>query len=569
MLQNTIKAIFTSIALFFIIANNINAQTCKVPKKEVKIRVFGDSWAHFPVIYKAYDSALVQYGFPEYISNGDFTVLISMNSEAFLYPIAKALWQPQIEKDGRDGTPLMVISLLGNDIAFKIRKDKPLSILDAPLAEAKTNMDTIFDFIHEKCPNMKILWMCYDFPNFVDPIIDYPWNPYAEMWEDKDRFTPAEVNPFINYMAHLQDSLVGVWNRPYLHFVNNVGLMQYMYGQPTPLRVAPFGTYPKYSVPFPGGDENYPTPHAAMGLGGIDTYHLSPQGYTFLASYQMRKFFMDYLREDKDTTIQSLGGNYDGYVSTTSTGNQSIKVGKTAGQETSKGITTFNTAFIEDDIRIKKASLFIRRKEGNYKSYPNQLYPNNIKLDIISGTFGNETIELSDFNATSSKEDIACAFGNTSRDNYSIRFDIHEEALQYINKNGLTQFRISIVDTAQGESIVHYYTGDTSMYDAPYLDLYYDSNRIVSSIKEIKNHNITIYPNPTKNIVNIERLNSSDFANNLNIRVYSTSGNQLMHIEHKKSDKVQINLKDIANGNYILRIDDGSSFISEQILKYE
>lgn len=549
---------------FQLVAQN----SCKPPKKEVKIRVMGDSWAHFPVIYQAYDSALVQYGFPEYVSNGEWTSLISMNSEAFLHPLAKALWMPQIEQDGKNNIPLMIISLLGNDIAFKIKKGAPLSVLDAPFQEAKTNMDTIFDFIHEKCPNMQILWMCYDLPNFVDPIIDYPWNPYKEMWDNKNQPTPADINPFMNYMAYLQDSLLGVWNRPYIHFINNVGLMQYMYGQTTPLRVPPYGTYPPYTAPLPGGFVDYPSPHAAMGLGGIDTYHLSPQGYTFLASYQMRKFFMDYLRPDKDTTIQSLGGSYDGFVTQNGvTGTNKITIGKDAENVGIKGIITFNTDFIEDDRKINKASLFIRRKDGNYKSYNRTLYPTNFKLDIISGTIGNEAIEAGDYNATMSLEDIACTRGNTFRDNYTLRFDLSEAALAYINKNGLTQFRLSVLDTAQGESIINYYTGDTSQYEAPYLDIYYDSVRIISAIKELKNELISVYPNPVESIVNITDLNKTSLKNKIVLRLYTTDGKEVFSEQRHKFETIQLNLKSLSSGLYQLRIDDGEHYITHKILK--
>lgn len=557
--------IILSVCSFFMYAQN----TCKPHKKQVKIRVFGDSWAHFPVIYHAYDSALVQYGFPEYVSKGDFTVLISMNSEAFLNPFAKALWMPQIEQDGRDNIPLMIISLLGNDIAFKFKKNFPVSILDAPFAEAKTNMDTIFDFIHEKCPDMQILWMCYDYPNFVDPIIDYPWNPYREIWDNKGQFTPAEINPFVKYMAQLQDSLLQVWNRPYLHFVNNVGLMQYMYGQPTPLRVAPFGTYPPRSVPFPGGDENYPTPYAAMGLGGIDTYHLSPQGFTFLASYQMRKFFMEQLRKERDTTIQSMGGEFDGYVTQNGIiGNEHITVGKNAQDVQHKGIFTFNTEVIPDNKKIIKASLFIRRQSGNYNSFRTNYYPTNFKLDIMSGNIGiNPTIEAEDFNASTSLEDITCALGNTSRDNYSIRFDIKGAALDYINKNGFTQFRLSITDTASGESMINYFTGDTTEFEAPYLDLYYDPIEIISAIKEIKNEKVTIFPNPVKNTVNINDLNKTSLKNKVAIRIFSTDGREIFHIEKNKNDLIQLNLQSLNSGIYQIRIDDGEQFITDKIIK--
>lgn len=121
---------------------------------------------------------------------------------------------------------------------------------------------------------------------------------------------------------------------------------------------------PARSVPFPGGDIRYPSPHIAMGLGGIDAYHLSPDGFTVLAEFYVRKFISNYLRRNKDTTIHSLGQNFDGWVDEgTNTGTGNVLIGKNNQQLATKGIFSFNTAVIPANKKVKKAVLFFKKKK--------------------------------------------------------------------------------------------------------------------------------------------------------------------------------------------------------------
>src|SRR5206468_981666 len=156
------------------------------------------------------------------------------------------------------------------------------------------------------------------------------------------------------------DSVVHAYNLPYMHFFNNLGLMQWHYGQEPALRYPPYASYAPHSVPFPGGRWDCPSPHVAMGLNGLDTYHLGPGSFTVLADFYLRKYISNYLRRARDTTAHSEGADKDGWVrSDNQTGIGEIQLGK-SGPTITKGIISFNTGFIPADKRIKKASLFIK-----------------------------------------------------------------------------------------------------------------------------------------------------------------------------------------------------------------
>ncbi|MCC6571112.1 MAG: hypothetical protein IT274_05770, partial [Chitinophagales bacterium] len=59
------------------------SQDACAKKIEPRIRLVGDSWAHFPAIYQAYDSALAKYGFPDMYTKSSGSALISMTAETW------------------------------------------------------------------------------------------------------------------------------------------------------------------------------------------------------------------------------------------------------------------------------------------------------------------------------------------------------------------------------------------------------------------------------------------------------------------------------------------------------
>lgn len=555
------KLIFTLATVFSLIYFILptNAQDACKARRSAHIRLVGDSWLHFPAIYHAYDSALAKYGFPDYFAVSDGSVLISMTAETWWQnPLARFALEASINSDAARPIDIIMVSLGGNDVAFKIRHGDSLSVLDNSLNKAKLLMDSIFDFIHQKYPNGQIIWQSYDYPNFNDPCIDFPWDPYCNLWESHGYPTPYEINRFLGYISNYQDSIISSYQKPYMHFYNALGLMQWQYGQTTPLRFEPYGTYPPHSVPFPGGNINYPSPHVAMGLLGIDTYHLNQQGFTYLAEYYMRKFISNYLRRNRDTTFRSLGTIEDGWVDANGvSGTGDVLVGKRNSVD-AKGIFSFNTADIPDNKIIKKASLFLKVKTLKNPYRLGLFFPQNFSLEIKNGTFGSDGIQAGDYNDTPSATDIACFAGNLIGDGYALRADILPSALQHINKSGITQFRLSTSD----DNLLTFYNGDTTEFEGPYLDIYYDTTEIavISGVKHNSSvdQTLKVFPNPANTEINIQ-LNNKDWnAKNSTVKIYNTQGAEVYTTTFDKllQSNFKLDISQLAEGGYFISVED-------------
>jgi hypothetical protein len=499
----------------------VNAQQACQQRTSAHIRLIGDSWMHFPAIYQAYDSALAKYGFPDYFAVSDGSALISMTAETWWQqPLARFALEAALQSDAARPIDIVLVSLGGNDVGFPFDANDSLEVVDDDLMELTPLMDSIFDFVHQKIPNAQIIWQGYDFPNFTDPCIEYIWNPYCDTWNDNSNFTPYQINRFVYYFTDYQDSIIRGYNKPYMHFYDFNGLMQYRYGQTTPLRYPPYGTYPPKSVPFPGGDINYPTPQVAMGLFGNDAYHLGPQSYTYMAEFYMRSFISNYFRRDRDTTIYSMGQNFDGWADVNNiSGTGDVLVGKRNTSTDTKGIFSFNTAFIPDNKKIKKASVFFKLKTLK-TAYPSGVnFPQNFSLDIKSGAFGNPEIEGIDYTSVATSTDVACFAGRLIGNDYGLRADLLPEALSQINKNGITQFRLSTSD----DNLLTFFNGDTTAFEGPYLDIYYDTTAIISGVtnKQNINNTLSVFPNPVKNEITVQ-VNKEWLYSKSVINIYNT-----------------------------------------------
>ncbi|MBK9329018.1 MAG: T9SS type A sorting domain-containing protein [Sphingobacteriales bacterium] len=535
--------------LFFGIASSQNA--C-LKKTEPHIRLVGDSWAHFPALYQAYDSALAKYGFPDYYSRSSGSVLISMTAESWWqFPLTKLAMQTALEDDIGKPIDIVMVSLGGNDVAFKIRKGDSLNVLDVSLNKAKLFMDSIFDFIHTTLPNAQVIWQSYDYPNFNDPCIDYPWDPYCDLWKDKGYPSPYEINRFMNYLTDYMDSSIQSYNNPKFHFFNSLGLMQWQYGQTTALRYPPYGTYPPRSVPFPRGNIDYPSPHTAMGLNGIDTYHLGPHSYTVLAEFYMRKYINNYLRRNRDTSFYSAGSNEDGWVTSTGqTGTGEIQIANNGISKT-KGIVSFNTSSIPDDKVIKKASLFLRTKSVS-KTYSGAVvFPQDFTLDIKQGTFGTSEPEAGDFSETASLSNVACAAGSLRGNEYALRFDLDPQALKFINKTGITQFRLEVLNN----NVIKFFNGDTLELEGPYLDIHYDTTAVISGVinKTNTDKSLQVFPNPAKDEIRL-KWNKEPESKNARFSIYNTQGKLVWAESYDRlpGEELQINISHLPDGGYII-----------------
>lgn len=90
----------------------------------------------------------------------------------------------------------------------------------------------------------------------------------------------------------------------------------------------------------------------------------------------------------------------------------------------------------------------------------------------------------------------------------------------------------------------------------------------VGTSEMIANSDFTIYPNPTKDELTIEFLNTKE--NNLTLEIYTILGKKVLqkHVEISSSTSIfHLNLENEANGVYFLKIISKNSSLTKQVLK--
>lgn len=76
------------------------------------------------------------------------------------------------------------------------------------------------------------------------------------------------------------------------------------------------------------------------------------------------------------------------------------------------------------------------------------------------------------------------------------------------------------------------------------------------------NHQINIFPNPSKVELTVEYVNS--FSNNLNIEIYNTNGKLELTEEFNPLNKITINVRDLPAGIYFIALKDNQKTIATQ-----
>lgn len=518
-----------------------------------KVMVIGDSWAYFSWLYKAFRESLKKFGHADKLDDGMRTTAIGARGETFLDPRVKSnvIYRLIAKKD----IEAVVLYLGGNDFMWAWDAGDPWEDLAARWDFVTRKYDTIITYIRETRPDVMIIAASYDYPNFVDPIVDFPWNPYYDTWAGLGFPTPFQANEALNFIEVKRERWCDSIGIKYL---NNLGLMQYTFGQKDPLPIWPYDPYPPQSVPFPGGDWNYPTPQEAMGLLGIDAYHLGPEGYFVIANQAMREYLHALFRKNVSQTFRS-DGRYDGWVTDRGqSGTGEIRMGINKEGRRVKGILTFYTADIPEDAEVYHASLFVTRKRvvgGNpIKDAP---FPDNGQIDIKTGVFGSSVMpEAGDFSEAADMDDVGCFVGAAYKNDFAFRVDFREEALPLINKNGVTQFRISFDPVGNAQRMGVYYGGiELDPYHTPYLDIYYRVNgeEVVTSIPlhQGSQPTVSIYPNPATDMVNIAGLGA---VNARDIRVYNSLGSRVMAaVSQSGNGEFRIDIRDLPAGTYIVQ----------------
>lgn len=532
------------------------SQNCTYPLTK-KVLLIGDSWGNFMWVYRSYKEAFDKFGYPDYIEEGTGTVENGAEAEDFIV-------QPKLGAvinalNNNPDADLVLISLGGNDVLGDWHKNFSPAQNDSLLDIIEARLNILIDTIQQTKPGVQILISGYDYPNFGETCFLVPTGAYADLFSDMGNPTFPEINGVLTQLIQRfqQMSL----NTSGLQIVSNLGLMQYVYGQSAALIVPPYlPAYAPGTVPLPGGDINYPSPRAAMLL-NMDAFHLNQDAYRYFAARQTELFFWPQFRRDKDTSFYGMQGNREGALDYSGNIIQGqLSTGNNNNAGSASCILTFNTEAIPDNVIVTGARLFLTRSSISGQNPVSVYGTTAFELDIKNGFFGlSDTIESIDFSTSADVVNAACAIGTTADNGYKIRFEIPDTlALQYINKTGLTQFRLRVnAFDVSANNIISFFNSSAEEVNKPVLDVKYSISTALDD--NPTNKEVVIYPNPSHGDITIA-------AQGLRLtEIYTVDGRLIKHI-YNRSEKITLPTGSLPTGLYIFKIYTGKTCVAKKVV---
>ncbi|MCH2234474.1 MAG: GDSL-type esterase/lipase family protein [Crocinitomicaceae bacterium] len=532
-----------------LLAKNISAQCTE--EDERRILLIGDSWAFFMNQDQTFNNVADQYGHSNRVYHTVEDLAVNgARTEDFLTPASKDLLEAELLANPTIN--VVHVSLGGNDFLGNWKVSFTPAETEALKLETKDELEELFDHIWSIRPDIKIVYSGYMYANFEEVIEDSglgALHPFYGTWEGMEFPTFEQLNNILNEFAADMISMASADSR--LEYYHAPALMQYHFGQDTPLTVDPFGSYPPFSQPLPEGDVTYPSPKETMRNYAIfvDCFHLSAEGYNVMIGYQFEKFYQKFLMDDiyllSDVASETGTLTLTGGLSDTT-----LVIGDSGGN-VHAGVLSFNTTLIADT-SIAAASIFLHRDSIQFGNPVGETF----NLRMKTGFFGTSAdLETEDFDDLGDITGVACAFGESDDDGDWVRIDLPEEFLPLISNAEETQFFITI-SGATNELV--YYSSHTDPDYAPVLNIRYKYQFAGVEEMELK-EDLGIYPNPTSNQLNL--ILPNDFKGIISI--VSITGEEVISTYDWTNG---IDVSHLASGSYIITaIGDQKSYQGEFI----
>ena len=521
-----------------------------------RVLLMGDSWAAMMGTDNSINNAFTKWGHSNYKFYTN-SVLSENGTETVDFIQPSRLNEIQTQLLARPTIDFVHISLGGNDVLGQWNKNWSLAKTDSLLDSVSARLVFIMDFIKSVRPGIRILWSGYAYPNFGEIIGDQaPFqssHPFYATWNGMGQPNFTQINGVLNYYSTEMAAIAD--NDPQIDFVNATGLIQYAFGQATPLTVPPNATYPAFTAPLPLGYPDYPSPKNAMRNYVIfkDCFHLSPASFEQFVGYHTRKFYQKALMDDQ--FLIAAGGSSDGSVSAQGLVSSSLMVGNSSGDDYAS-VLTFNTTSMPDT-GVSAASIFLRRES---LSGTNPI-GSSMVLKVASGNFGaSANVEPADFQAPGDANGNPCQFGTSNADGGWIRLEVPTTLLPYITHTSNTQFMLS----APGASGMVTFTGSADPDFAPVLNLTYGPQ--TTSLPDVSTFDLekllVVYPNPTNGMLFISNRTGKEISQ---IEIVDMPG-KLVYAA--KSSMESLDLSNLTPGSYLVRLTtESGQIIVKRIVK--
>jgi hypothetical protein len=534
-----LSRLFKLIVIFYLGTNYSNAQ-CEEEEK-IRTLLIGDSWAFFMAVDGTLDDVFMRWGHSDlkFFTNAELSENGAKTTDFLESDKQAAMIQAFQDYPDADHVHL---SIGGNDFLRAWKMSYTEEETEALKQDVVDKLIQVVDFIRDNKPGVKIMWSSYVYTNFEEEISRFflpEEHPFYSTWEKMEFPDNESINiQSINFMEAVAAAFE---NYDDVYCFNAPGLMQYHYGQTSPLQVAPFGTYQPESAPLPNGFIDYPSPRNSMRDYGVtkDCFHLSALGYRRLVSYQTQKYYHKAFMNDAYFLPEN--DNKSGSISSNDMVSSDLNVGKLNGEEFVT-ILHFNTANNLDST-VNKARLFLKRKE--------QIGENPISEDLtvaikLEGFGETSELEGDDFYATAEVSAVPCRFGRNSGEDW-VRLDLPDALVAYLNLNQSVQLKLKY--KGNEEAFISF-NGTANPEFAPVLDIIYGEAPQLNVNENNSNiETFHLYPNPTQNQLNIVSQNNPVQQ----LQIYNLTGN-LVHQENTNSNKVQLTTTHLNPGVYFLKI---------------
>lgn len=543
------KKLYLLLLAVFVTALQVNSQCTETPK--AKVLLVGDSWAWFMSTESTINNVFKTWGFSNYkfVSNSTLAV-----NGAETDDVMQASTEAEILNQLTNNPSIEVVhlSIGGNDFLGDWNVNMTQQETDTLMYHVFDRLDSIVRFIKSCKPGIRILWSGYVYTNFEE-VINGPGgigssNQFYGTWQGMGFPTALQLNTLQNNQSVQMSAYAAA--DPQVEYVEANGLMQYLYGQTTPLGVAPGGTYAPFTAPMPQGFPNYPSPQTVMRdyIVFKDCFHVSTQGYKDLVSYQTQKFYHKFLMDD--LYLLSANNNETGTVSSQGNVDTTLALGKASGEDFAT-VLSFNTASMADTT-LEKASLFLRRKS---LTGTNPL-SGSLQVTVKNGTLGNTAnVEAADFNAIGDASGTPCQFGSIANNNDWVRLDLPAQLLQHIKNAANTQFIVSAPGAAG--KVTFYNSSDPDF--APVLNLKY--GQTPTGINEVASEiSFTVFPNPTTGLLNID----TKGENIRSVEITNPLGQVVLHTTPQNNT---VDITALSAGMYSLTITTANAVSTKRILK--
>lgn len=538
------------LSLLYLFAFNHSFAQCP-EEEETKVLLVGDSWAFFMGVDQTFNTVFKNWGFPEYKF---YTNLTLAENGAKTNDFLKASKQAEMESrlNNNPSIKFVHLSIGGNDMLGDWKSQTFTQFqTDSLMQSVADSLYAVVDFIKEIRPDIKVIWGGYTYPNFDEVINGFyipSLHPFYSNWEKMQFPTNSEINVQLNIF----EDMVGAHfaNDPQVEFVKATGITQYTYGQDSPLGVAPFGTYPQFSVPLPEGNPDYPSPKGSMRDYALtkDCFHLSGKGYRDLIGYTTQKYYFKALMDDKYFIADDSITN--GSVSTFGSVVSEFLVGNDDGVH-HQTILTFNT-LNELDSNVQKASIFLHRIQ---QVGDNPINDQQLIVEVKEGNFGvSATIEPSDFSQGGDETGTPCLHGSNTDGNW-VRLDLPDEMLDYITTNNNTQFKIWAPSSLNG---MVEFSGTNDLDFAPVLNITYGNESTLAVSEAELSQKVIIYPNPSRDRINIR----VDYAQLNQVIIQSIEGKEMI-----KSTSNTIDVSHFPAGAYFVRVITDKGVSTQKLIK--